>query len=405
MLTRVGVPVEIEAEPSAPDPEPTTLLCFSHLRWNFVFQRPQHLMSRFAKDMDVIYWEEPIAIGPRETAFLQVREAEDAPNLRVAVPHLPQGMPEDAREAALKRLLDAHLSAIRGPIVAWYYTPMMLPFSKHITPDATVYDAMDELSKFKFAPEHLLDLEQELIDRADIVLTGGSSLFEAKKDRHANVHCFPSSVDRTHFMRARARQFDPADQEDLPRPRLGFYGVIDERFDTELLAQIAEKRPDWSFVMLGPVVKISEEDLPKRPNIHYLGPKTYAQLPAYLSGWDVALMPFAMNESTRFISPTKTPEYLAGGKPVVSTPVRDVVRHYGQLEGVEIAGDADSFVAACDKALELARDPESGWLAEADLLLAASSWDTTQARMAGLIADLLGTRATTGAPALLVAAE
>ena len=263
---------------------------------------------------------------------------------------------------------------------------------------------MDELSKFKFAPEHLLDYEQELIDRADIVFTGGSSLFEAKKDRHDNVHCFPSSVDRTHFIRARARQFEPADQEDLPRPRLGFYGVIDERFDTELLDRAAAMRPDWTFVMLGPVVKINEDDLPKRPNICYLGSKTYDQLPAYLSGWDVALMPFAMNESTEFISPTKTPEYLAGGKPVVSTPIRDVVRHYGHLKGVKIASTAEEFVDACDAALELSRDPESGWLGEADLMLSASSWDTTQARMAGLLGQLLGTEEVT-ASALLVAAE
>ena len=404
MLTRVGVPVEFEAEPSAPDPKPTTLICFSHLRWNFVFQRPQHLMSRFARDMAVIYWEEPVDIGSRETPFLQVREADGNSNLRIVVPHLPQGMPEDAREGALKRLLDAHISAIRGPIVAWYYTPMMLPFSKHVTPDVTVYDAMDELSKFKFAPEHLLDFEQELIDRADIVFTGGSSLYEAKKDRHPSVHCFPSSVDRIHFMKARARQFEPADQEDLPLPRLGFYGVIDERFDTELLDKIAEVRPDWSFVMLGPVVKISEDELPRRPNIHYLGGKSYDQLPAYLSGWDVALMPFAMNESTEFISPTKTPEYLAGGKPVVSTPVRDVVRTYGELEGVRIARDAEGFVEECEAALELSANPFE-WLSEADLMLSASSWDTTQARMAGLIAEVLGTRAEGRSPALLVAAE
>ena len=130
MLTRAGLPVEFVAEPSAPDPRPTILICFSHLRWNFVFQRPQHLMCRFSRDMTVIYWEEPIEIGPKDTAFLQVREAEDAPNVRIAVPHLPQGMPEDAREAALKRLLDAHLSALRGRLVAWYYTPMMLPFSR-----------------------------------------------------------------------------------------------------------------------------------------------------------------------------------------------------------------------------------------------------------------------------------
>jgi len=405
MLTRVGVPVELEAEPSAPGPQPTTLICFSHLRWNFVFQRPQHLMSRFAREMVVIYWEEPVEIGPRETAYLQVREAEDVANVRVVVPHLPEGMPEEAREAALQRLLEAHLATIRGPLIAWYYTPMMLTFSRDIDPDITVFDAMDELSKFKFAPVHLLELEQELIDRADIVFTGGSSLYEAKKGRHSNVHCFPSSVDRAHFCKARARQFEPADQEDLPRPRLGFYGVIDERFDTALLDEVARMRPDWSFVMVGPVIKISEEDLPKRPNIHYLGSKTYNQLPAYLSGWDVALMPFAMNESTQFISPTKTPEYLAGGKAVVSTPIKDVVRHYGHLEGVKIASTPEEFVAACDAALELSRNPESGWLAEADLMLSATSWDTTQARMAGLIAELLGTRPRVGTPALLVAAE
>jgi UDP-galactopyranose mutase len=313
-------------------------------------------------------------------------------------------MPDDAREATLKRLLDAHVASIRGTLIAWYYTPMMLPFSRHLDADVTVFDAMDELSKFKFAPAKLLDLEQELIDLADVVFTGGSSLYEAKKHRHDNIHCFPSSVDRAHFCKARARSFEPGDQEDLPRPRLGFYGVIDERFDTELLDAVAKMRPNWSFVMVGPVVKIAPDDLPKRPNIHYLGGKTYDQLPSYLSGWDVALMPFAMNESTQFISPTKTPEYLAGGKPVVSTPVRDVVRHYGHLEGVKIAATPKEFVVACEQALELARNPESGWLAEADLMLSASSWDTTQARISGLIADVLGIRSGAN-PALLVAAE
>ena len=403
MLTRAGVPVVSNAEPSARDHESATLLCFSHLRWNFVFQRPQHLMSRFAREMNVIFWEEPVDIGSDETAYLEIRDSLDGSNVRVVVPHLPKDMPEDAREAALKRLLDAHLSPIRGTLISWYYTPMMLPFSRHIDVDLTVFDAMDELSKFKFAPAKLLELEQELIERADIVFTGGSSLFEAKKDRHDNVHCFPSSVDRAHFCKARAHQFDPADQEELPRPRLGFYGVIDERLDTELLDQVARMRPQWSFVMVGPVVKISDEDLPKRPNIHYLGSKRYDQLPAYLSGWDVALMPFAMNESTQFISPTKTPEYLAGGRPVVSTPIKDVVRHYGELEGVKFASTPEQFVAACEEALELSHDREGGWLAEADLILSATSWDTTQARMSGLIAELLGTRINSAA--ILVAAE
>jgi len=405
MLNRVGVPVESFAEPSARDSERPTLICFSHLRWDFVFQRPQHLMSRFANDMAVVYWEEPVDIGPDETPHLQAREAQGFPNVRVVVPQLPEGLSEEQREATLKGLLDGHLSCLRGPLIAWYYTPMMLGFSRHLDASAVVYDCMDELSKFRFAPAQLLDLERELIAKADLVFTGGSSLYEAKRDRHDSVHLFPSSVDRAHFGKARTAIEDPADQAALPHPRLGFFGVIDERFDIELLDRIAGMRPDWSFVMVGPVVKIAPEDLPRRPNIHYLGGKTYEQLPSYLSGWDVALMPFAMNESTEFISPTKTPEYLAGGKPVVSTPVKDVVRHYGQLDGVQIAGDADAFVAACAKALELARDGRGQWLAEADLLLSATSWHTTQARMAGLIAQVLGTRTDQRTPAMLVAAE
>ena len=405
MLRRVGVPIESNSEPLVPDPNRPTLICFSHLRWDFVFQRPQHLMSRFARDMAVIYWEEPMEIGRRETPFLKVREAGDTGNLRVVVPHLPAGISEEKRETILRRLLEAYSAGLTRPLLAWYYTPMMLPFSRHLDASVVVFDAMDELSKFRFAPPHLLELEQELIDRADLVFTGGSSLYEAKKGRHPNVHCFPSSVDRAHFAKARSTQFDPADQEDLPRPRLGFYGVIDERFDIDLLAKIAEMRPGWQFVMVGPVVKISEDELPRRSNIHYLGSKTYAELPRYLSGWDVALMPFAMNESTEFISPTKTPEYLAAGRPVVSTPVRDVVRHYGHLQGVRIAADAEAFVEACDDLLDVLRTGESDWLAEADLLLSAVSWDITQARMAGLIAPVLAPGQVKKVPALLAAAE
>jgi len=403
MLTSVGVPVIPETEPSEPDPSPT-LVCFSHLRWDFVFQRPQHLMSRFAHEMKVVFWEEPLEIEPRETAYLKVRQAGDYPNVRIATPHLPRGIDEAKRDAILKRLLDAHVAIYAGPLVTWYYTPMMLPFSRHLDASAVVYDCMDELSKFRFAPERLLDLEQELIGRADLVFTGGASLYEAKKGRHDSVHCFPSSVDREHFAKARRELPQPDDQAKLRHPRLGFYGVIDERFDIDLLRQIADMRPDWSFVMVGPVVKIGEDELPRAANIHYVGGRTYEQLPAYLSGWDVALMPFAMNESTQFISPTKTPEYLAGGKPVVSTPVRDVVRTYGHLQGVHIASDADGFIHCCEKALRQSREG-GDWLAEADLLLSASSWKTTQARMSGLIAQVLGEGVDTTEPALLAAAE
>ena len=250
MLTRAGVPVEYEAEPSAADPQPTTLICFSHLRWNFVFQRPQHLMCRFARAMNVIYLGRAVRDRPPETAYLQVREADNANGVRIVVPHLPEGMPDDAREAALKRLLDAHVASLRGRsdrLVLHADDAALLAASRH---GLTVYDAMDELSKFRFAPPKLLELEQELIDKADIVFTGGSSLYEAKKGRHDNVHCFPSSVDRVHFLKARARQFDPADQEELPRPRLGFYGVIDERFDTDCSQRpprcVPTGRSSWS---------------------------------------------------------------------------------------------------------------------------------------------------------------
>lgn len=403
MLTSVGVPVESKAEPFAPDSDKPTLLCFSHLRWDFVFQRPQHLMSRFAESMTVVFWEEPMEIGHRDTALLKVRSADDYPNVRIVTPHLPAEMSEADRNAALSRLLDAYSTGLSRPRIAWYYTPMMLPFSRHLDVSVTVYDAMDELSKFRFAPPKLLELEQELLERADLVFTGGTSLYQAKKHRHESVHLFPSSVDRKHFVKARHTLAEPQDQAEIRPPRFGFYGVLDERFDTDLLGKVADMRPDWSFVMIGPVVKISRDDLPKRPNIHYLGAKKYEQLPTYLSGWDVALMPFAMNESTQFISPTKTPEYLAGGKPVVSTPIRDVVRHYGHLEGVGIAGDAERFIAECERMLQL---PKNGdWLAEADLLLSATSWSTTQARMAALIAEKLGERAQPDSSALLVAAE
>lgn len=401
MLERVGVLVESNAEHPAPDSDRPTLLCFSHLRWDFVFQRPQQLMTRFADRMTVIYWEEPVDIPRGETAHLKVRSADGFANVRVVVPHLPEGLAEDRREAMLKRLLEAYSAGLSRPLIAWYYTPMMLPFSRDLDASVTVFDAMDELSKFKFAPPRLLDLEAELIERSDLVFTGGSSLYEAKRGRHPSVHLFPSSVDRAHFQQARGGLPDPADQASIPTPRLGFYGVIDERFDIALLDRIAEIRPGWSLVMVGPVVKIADADLPRRPNIHYLGGKSYGELPAYLSGWDVALMPFAMNEATEFISPTKTPEYLAGGKPVVSTPVRDVVRHYGHLEGVAIAGDAESFVAACERMLALSSDGE--WLSEADLLLSATSWNTTQARMAALVDEALGESAPTSA--MLVAAE
>jgi UDP-galactopyranose mutase len=355
------------------------LLCFSHLRWDFVFQRPQHLMTRLARFNRVTFWEEPLIAPGLAEARLDVRTCPES-GVRIAVPQLPEGLSQQEVTDALRGLLDGCLGTEPGPLLVWYYTPMMLPFSEHLTPTCTIYDCMDELANFRFAPPELLGLEDQLLARADLVFTGGYSLYEAKRGRHHAIHPFPSSVDREHFALARGGLADPAGQSALPRPRFGFYGVIDERMDLDLLRELADARPDWSIVMVGPVVKIDDAELPRRPNLHYLGGKSYAELPAYLSGWDVALMPFAMNEATRFISPTKTPEYLAAGRPVVSTPIGDVIRHYGEIEGVLIAGTAVEFVAACDEALRLAR-AGGAWLIEADMLLENSDWDETVARM------------------------
>jgi UDP-galactopyranose mutase len=247
---------------------------------------------------------------------------------------------------------------------------------------------MDELSAFAGAPPEMKALEAEMLRRADIVFTGGQSLYEAKKDRHDDVHCFPSSVDVPHFAQARTIGEEPVDQRDVPHPRIGFCGVIDERMDISLIEGIAMARPDWHLMMVGPVVKIDPAALPQLPNVHYLGGKKYNELPHYLAGWDVAILPFAHNDSTRFISPTKTPEYLAGGKPVVSTSITDVVRPYGVQKLVRIADTPEEFVKACEAAM---RDDatSSEWLERVDSMLSDMSWDLTWGRMVALIRQKL----------------
>jgi UDP-galactopyranose mutase len=336
-------------------------------------------MTRFAKGRRVVVWEEPIFQADLQTPALETRTCKDS-GVIVVTPQLPEHLSAEERLAALRGLLDDMLEAYEGDLIRWYYTPMMLAFSRHLQAVCTVYDCMDELANFKFAPPELTTLERELMAAADVVFTGGYSLWEAKRERHPNIHPFPSSVDRAHFAKARHLRDEPADQANIPWPRLGFYGVVDERMDLDLLAALADARPDWSVVIVGPVVKIDPKSLPKRPNLFYLGGRSYDDLPRYLAGWDVALMPFAINESTRFISPTKTPEYLAAGRPVVSTPIVDVVRHYGELEAVKVAATRQEFVAACDQALALSRI-RGPWLKEVDAALSALSWDETFERM------------------------
>ena len=365
------------------------LVCLSHLRWRFVFQRPQHLMSRFARERRVFFVEEP-AWGPGPTRMELTRSVE---GVWIAVPHIevegatevtPDPPPgthvEPERLQAIQRALLEELLADQGvtDFVLWYYTPMALAFSDGLRPRVCVYDCMDELSAFTGAPPVLLQREKELMCLADVMFTGGHHLYEAKRTHHPNVHPFPSSVDVPHFARARVGPPDPDDQAGLPRPRIGFCGVIDERMDLALVEGVARARPDWQLVMVGPVVKISPGSLPRLPNIHYLGGKSYQELPAYLANWDVAMTPFARTPATRFLSPTKTPEYLAAGRPVVSTSIRDVVRPYGEKGLVHIADTPEEFIRAVEECMARPVEP---WLERVDDFLSYLSWDHTWSGM------------------------
>lgn len=354
------------------------LVCFSHLRWDFVYQRPQHLLSRAARDHDVYFIEEPVF---EASATPHLRTSPRPEGVTVVLPVLPTGS-EAGMAEALRPLLRRLLPSGPARRTLWYYTPMAVAFSRDIPADVVVYDNMDELTGFLGAPAHLLALEAELFARADLVFTGGMSLYRAKRHRHPSVHAFPSSIDKAHFARARGAVTEPADQRAIPGPRAGFFGVIDERMDVGLLARTAARCPDWQFVMIGPVVKIDPAALPRQPNIHWLGPKAYRDLPDYIAGWTVGLMPFALNEATRFISPTKTPEFLAAGVPVVSTAITDVVSPYGDKGLVAIAGD-DAGLA--DSLEALRRRPRAAWLAAVDRHLAGMSWDRTWADMQHLM--------------------
>ena len=287
------------------------VICFSHLRWDFVYQRPQQVMGRLAKHFRVFYVEEPVYNSG--DAFLETTMSKEG--VWVIVPHLPVGEEGNWSNMKLKEMLKDSLKYFNvGDFIIWYYTPMALGIGQFFSSKLVVYDCMDELSAFKNAPPMLKEKEMALLSTADLVFTGGASLYESKKPMNPGSHLFPSSIDKKHFGNARLDVTEPGDQQKISKPRIGFFGVIDERLDLELLAALADRKKDWSLIIIGPVVKIDPLKLPVRPNIHYLGSKPYNELPYYLAGWDVAMMPFAINESTKFISPTKTPEYLAGGK-------------------------------------------------------------------------------------------
>ncbi|RYY44333.1 MAG: glycosyltransferase family 1 protein [Chitinophagaceae bacterium] len=360
-----------------PMDRPQDLLCFCHLRWDFVYQRPQHIMTRMARQYRVFFVEEHIFHNGAD--IYKVTESGAVRVVRLLLNDAPSS---DTIEQRQQQLLDGMMKeyAVRS-YISWYYTPMALKFTRHLQPAYTIYDCMDELSAFKFAPQEMRILEAALLKKASLVLTGGHSLYQAKKHTHSNIHPFPSSIEKEHFAKGRTIKEEPADQQQIPEKRIGFYGVIDERFDIGLVEAVARRRPDWQLVLIGPVVKIDEATLPRLQNIHYLGCKNYQELPQYLSGWDIAMIPFERNESTQFISPTKTPEYLAAGCPVISTSITDVVNPYYLHKLVHIADDADKFIAAAEREFALPDKRYTQWLKRVDRFLENVSWDYTTRQM------------------------
>lgn len=365
----------------------TDLVCFSHLRWDFVYQRPQHLMSRFAQQFRTFFIEEPLFHEGEDS--LQTKLTKE--NVWIVTPYINCATKDKqsvvTRQKQILNILFAEKKIEK--FIAWYYTPMALKISSHLKPQVIVYDCMDELSAFKFAPAELKIMEAELFSKAQVVFTGGHSLYASKKHAHRNIYPFPSSIDKVHFSNGRKQLNEPGDQQHIPRFRFGFYGVIDERFDIQMIKEVAEKRPDWQLVLIGPVVKINPADLPKLPNIHYLGSKCYNELPLYLSGWDFAMIPFEKNESTKYISPTKTPEFLAAGKPVISTSITDVVAPYGKKKLVYIADNSDEFIASAERELAKNNQQIKRWLSRVDAFLKDFSWDYTVAQMMEKISDCM----------------
>jgi UDP-galactopyranose mutase len=355
-----------------------SLLVFSHLRWDFVYQRPQHLMQRLARSYRVFFFEEPVANSSRT----YLSKSQPIENLIVCRPHTHIEHPgfHDDQIPVLSQLVEELVAEEHlDNYGVWFYSPMALPLMKQLQPKAVVYDCMDELSAFRNAPKQLLQRESALLKVADVVFTGGPSLYKSKRERHSNVHCFPSSVDAAHFSQAQDPAIDHPLQRELPHPRIGFFGVIDERIDLQMLGEAAKARPDWQFIMVGPHVKIDPASMPRPQNIHYFGQQAYADLPKFVAGWDVCMQPFALNEATRFISPTKTLEYMAAERPIVSTPITDVVEPYGNI--VHIARDAQAFVESCERALSAQPSERDTRRDAMRSVIANTSWDRTAEAM------------------------
>ena len=346
------------------------LIVFCHLRWQFVYQRPQHIISRMAKTMKTLFIEEPIYDSENKNSGTII--------IVDSMLHVLQPNVKDIESIA--GIIPDFVRNKNIPF-GWFYSPSFSPLIEQLNFETVVYDCMDELSLFKGAPVHLINQEKYLMAQAEIIFTGGKSLYESKKQMHDNVYCFPSSVDEAHFAKALNGIAIPEDIASIQSPIVGYFGVIDERIDLALLHTTALQLPNISFVMIGPLAKIEESDLPKEANIHYLGMKSYDELPHYLKAFSIAMMPFALNDATKYISPTKTLEYMAAGKPIISTKITDVVRDYSSC--VSLIETADEFCEAITFLLE--KTDRLSLELEYHKILEKTSWDVTANKMKSLI--------------------
>lgn len=376
--------------PALLTPKDRPIVVHSHLRWDFVWQRPQQILSRLAVNAPVLFIEEPVFLD--DIAAPRLDLSVPFANVFRAVPALPGEMRDDQDHAiSLVRSLaqeaiasDQRLKGRFTRPVQWFYSPATAPFMLGAFNEVgVVYDCMDELAQFRFAHPDLPRRERLLLSSADVVFTGGRKLYDAKRRYHRNVHFFGCGVDAPHFGKARLAETPlPADVANLPKPVFGYFGVIDERIDYELIAQLAAKNPDASVVMVGPVVKVDPASLPDAPNIHWLGRREYAELPAYVKAFTVCLMPFALNEATEYINPTKTLEYMAGGKPIVSTALADVVNNFAPV--VRVARSREEFV---NSSVRAAANPDLVMIREGIRMATNASWESVVAQMRRLISE------------------
>jgi glycosyltransferase involved in cell wall biosynthesis len=372
------------------------IIAVCHLSWSWVWQRPQQFLSRLARTHPVLFVETYCSDVPQTDVRLSTPEGH--PNVTVCQMHLPANRWSDGRyidrerRRALQRTLAQELPGQFDDAILWFNDPMAVTaFAGHLDESLIVYDCMDELSQFKGAPPTLLEREQELLEVADVVFCGGRKMRDRRLRVNPNSHFYGTGVDCRHFGAALTPGLAIAPEiAELDGPVLGYFGVIDERIDYELLAALADADPHWHVVMVGPVTKVDPATFPQRPNLHWLGGRPYAELPALTKGFAVALMPFARNAATEYINPTKALEYMAAGRPVVSTALDEVKSNFGNV--ARVARTPAEFIACCRR--EVAA-PSRTRIARGLRLAADNTWEAIVAKLEGHVAESLAAQTST----------